>query len=756
MFTSVALHVAFSSSQSFYAFMIDAMFPLVVSRTLPLPSSRLLLLFFFLSFWQGPVKRRLRFFFFFLQSKGEKGRRDKKKKRKERCKDEEASTSVIISMGGVPSRDAYPTFFSLRYGSHEIALIPLLRRYFCNENKELRKQFVRMRNDPSVRYNFMRSPKYSMKELPPASYTEKDLDTFIDVIEETLYDSLKEMVEDEDTPLRPVPCAVCFVYVNGREGTDCFLFYGRRINVIGQFGCHRYEDKKDDEPCLYLQKAILKAAGDRTLERVVTLASMALKEEFFRAVTTVNREANAKEMFLRRISRLPLVSSTFWNSYPVLKFLYDTAAWSWSVGNVQEHNDAPSFRLYEVPESGESGLVMEMPGSLLLRFIFWACSSINPSAVRGMWEQYGMDDTATHKKEKMIANWLETSPDVNMFVGGVEFTLRVKKHLETLLSEVVRARETPTEDLSVWSAEQECSHDGKIYRIFDSPLCGPFLTTVKVKRDKKNGATSGAEGNRSNQTLDPLLNIAEEPKKRDDIPPVSRLRVGGASQPHATRPPPEYEEAVNSMMPSPFLPSGPSTICPVSLPATVLPHGNVSITAPQNSSVMMLPQSLNPASSSFSLPASSASVGPTFIPLYSEPPKPAPLPMQSFGIPYVVLTPSGPAVPQQNIVPLNSGAGTTTTTTSPNLTTMESSKNDGVIGNAGNITTENGATSTLFSPIPSTPFVPTGATFTGVLNGPMGLQSRSVQPIGNYVLLPDGNIGVLNSVPVTPINYWNT
>ncbi|RNF05674.1 hypothetical protein TraAM80_04395 [Trypanosoma rangeli] len=633
-------------------------------------------------------------------------------------------------MGGVPSRDASSTFFTLCYGAHEVGLIPLVHPYFRKESKELRGQFVRMRNDPSVRYNYMRGAEYNMKQLPPASYTEENLDKLLDVIDATLYDTAKNMLEDEDTPLRPVPCAVCFVYVNDREGTDCFSFCGRRINIIGHFGCHKYEDREDDEPCLYLQKAILKAAGDRTLERVVTLAAMMLKEEFFRAAASVHRGAEAMELFSRRISHLSLIVRTPWNSYPVLRLVYDTAAVAWSVEKVQEYHDAPRFSSYEVPESGESGLMMQIEGSLLHRFILRACLTVIPLAVRGMWGQFILNDTATQNKEQVMTNWLNTSPEVNYFLGGTEFTSRVKKHLENLLREVVRARETPTSDLSVWSAEQECSHDGKIYRIFDSPLCGPFLATVKVKQYRSHATSSGHR--RSRQALEQALDSGVAVKSGGS---VSSLKYPGhpnvGAQAPTTRPLPECDEAANSTISSVFMSTGSPVICPMTLPVSALPPWTNSLASTHRSSVVMLQQPLSSTSEVFPLSAMSTSVGSGFLPFYQESPKATALPIQSFGMPYVVLTNSDSAAPHQNMMPVTPSVTTM-------MRTIDHNNGNDISGSGGNIVAKGG-----------------GATFINIVNGTTELQPAYMQSVGNYFLVTDSRVELVRPVPVTSAGHWS-
>lgn len=660
-------------------------------------------------------------------------------------------------MGGIPSRDAPPNFFSLRYGTHEVGLIPLIRRYFHKENIELRRQFVSMRNDPSVRYNFMRPPEYTMKQLPPATYTEEDLDRFLNVTEGLLYDTMEEMLADEDAPLRPLPCAVCFIYVNGREGADCMSFYGRRINIIGQFGCHRYEDKPDDEPGLFLRKVILKAAGDRTLERVVTIAAKVIQETFFRAVSKVRPEADAATMFERRISRSFLITATPWNSYPALKFLHDTVVLAWGVGNVESPETAPKFTTYGAGEGGESGLVMEMSGPLLFRSITWMCGTLVPSVVRASWEQFLLNEVVLQKKDKSLLAWTSTSPHVVRIFGSEEITRRVQTHLKDLLSEVVRARETPSDDLTLWCAEQECSSDGKVYRIFDSPLCGPFLTTVKTRRDKKSdtssdpGSNPNSSGHHHPHHPESLIIVGHNEKKMTCANVKRRGGRNVGTCPNIPRSPPRYQDAVQNVLPPSYIPSSSQSACFMS--TSTVQHTAAPFS--MQLSPMMMTQ-MPPSAVQNSLTGSSGSpqIVPTFLPVYQDTPTPAPIPMQQVLMPYVVFNSPGHTIQQQqhhhhhhlhhshhqqrqSFVAVNQNAmssDTAATTTS--------------------VCVDGGGSATA----PAQFAAPQPPAVVSVAGGGGGAALDSavyVPPLSNYVLLPDGCIGLLNSTHVSPLGYWN-
>ncbi|KAG8339560.1 hypothetical protein ERJ75_001027500 [Trypanosoma vivax] len=629
-------------------------------------------------------------------------------------------------MGGIPSREAPTNLFCLRYGTHEVGLIPLVYRYLHSDNRELREQFIRVRNDPSVRYGFMRDPEYGMDVIPPANYSEKHLDRFLDAVDETLYDSTPAMLADEDSPIWPVPCAVCFVYVNGREGSDCFSFYGRRINIIGHFGCYETEEQPTKEPFLYVRKSILKAAGDRTLERVVTLAAMMFKTEFFRAVQTVCPTRNPLEMFQRRLRPMTLVASTPWNSYPTLKFLYDTAVLAWAYGKEIVSRDPPTLSMYAVESSGEGGLAMRVSGSVLLWAIMRVSETLTFSAVRGSWEQFVLDDFEMQQKEKIVSNWLTTSPHVKDFLGSKEFTSYVQDKLAMLLREVVRARETPTDDATAWGTEQECSHDGKIYRIFNSESCGPFLATVKKKTVKRSSASNCENvGSRASGTdADPPV-TGDEGKKKNSVPGVARGNNTNSSiifLPHNGSRPPQYKDAVNSVLQSQLANTRPQNICQLGMaPTSTIMHDTNLSVHPNSVPFMIMPVRAQ-AKQVPPQQVSPAPVSSTFLPLFQPTAQNhQPISVQPFGVPYVLLAAPGQAEQQPNGG--LTGCGAPQAVNIPAFHTTQ----QGCLVNAGGSMESNPTTQEI----------------------------RLQGGVSNYVLLPDGRIGVVNAPTVPSVGFWN-
>nr|CAJ2472472.1 unnamed protein product [Leishmania braziliensis] len=646
-------------------------------------------------------------------------------------------------MGATPSREAKPTIRSLRYGNHEIGLIPITRTYFNNQNPQLRQQFIRVRNDPNVRYSHTRLRGYSMAELPPASYTEEDLEAYLDTVERGLFDTNEEMLDagalqtpmismmqlqhllqcdgevnlydptlekelesdkgsqpptsvepfllgaigtsllpscngvsfsDVATPqnpgpprengwlrstslslrasssdetlknspvhpasvvsatvslsatpshmllpptmpvappqdekaekmpsaedcatdwflklkgflqshhrrtdefcrpscnatckdngqssflpqfykseeylrfkraVRPVPCAVLFIYVNNREEHDCFTFQGHRVNVIGSFDMRSHDDDHDDfAPTLQIRKAILKAAGDRTLERVLALSTKYYLDSFTEIVLQqlqrrpaaellagLGEEARsllckvptgapaggsdscpsmydplsiARALFYERITKLPLVVSSPFNNYPALKFIYDFTSLTHSIEDSQFVRPGDLRLCTYDREKGERGIIFLFHGRALALSWLWATTQTQTSTVRESWAQYTLCEH-TQSRERRVQHWLTTDPRAKTLLGDSDITACFEQHLEHLHSEIVRARNTPTEDARSWSDVQEYSHDMKLYRIFLSPLCGPLLTTVKTAKPEK-------PKDRSNAKRSPAANSAQ-------------------------------------------------------------------------------------------------------------------------------------------------------------------------------------------------------------------------------------------------------
>lgn len=279
--------------------------------------------------------------------------------------------------------------------------------------------------------------------------------------------------------MRPVPCAVAFVYVNGREIADCFTFFDRKVNLIGFFGCRTHEGEADDDvPYLQTRKAVLKAAGDRTLDRIIALAARLYYEQFTQVTSLIRPHLDPQRLFSECLMEMPLVTSTSWNSYPALKFLHDTVALTWAMEELAVHTNPPTLSMYT--HFGEERRVCaHFSGALLARMWLWSCRLLRLHMHRGRWVQYTLDDLA-QRKDHTVAHWLATNPNARTFLGGKAFTERLTSHLGALHKEILRARETPQDDYTLWVSPHVPSHDGKVYRVFRSPECGPFLTTVRV------------------------------------------------------------------------------------------------------------------------------------------------------------------------------------------------------------------------------------------------------------------------------------
>ncbi|KAH9601148.1 hypothetical protein LSM04_004085 [Trypanosoma melophagium] len=247
-------------------------------------------------------------------------------------------------MGGAPSRES-TTLYSYFRGTYEIGLIPLTKKFFGRPGNaedpaaaqwastmELRRQFVHMRSDPAIVYaNARKTVMATWPELMSNTFTEEDLDLFLEKVEAGLYNTDAEMVEDSQRALVPVPCALCLACKEGQERSGCFMWNGRNIVVIGYFGCMEEEarsafgiskgvispsaqippatgtaavaggiissadggssecthppDVDMESVKLFLSAAVLASAGDRTLERVLLLASVMLRNQYLDAAT---------------------------------------------------------------------------------------------------------------------------------------------------------------------------------------------------------------------------------------------------------------------------------------------------------------------------------------------------------------------------------------------------------------------------------------------------------------------------------------
>nr|CCC46416.1 conserved hypothetical protein, fragment [Trypanosoma vivax Y486] len=168
-------------------------------------------------------------------------------------------------MGAAPSRES-TTVYSYFRGTYEICLIPLTCAFFGRpplsgdegplgiSTRELRRQFVLMREDPAIVYaNTSRKLVTSKAELTSGTFTEDDLITFAQ-----LSKAFKATKEPSDV----------------------------RSDAI-------YENY--DGVTLSMKASMLSFAGDRTLERVLVLASVMLRNQYIESVaqSTSSMEARA-------------------------------------------------------------------------------------------------------------------------------------------------------------------------------------------------------------------------------------------------------------------------------------------------------------------------------------------------------------------------------------------------------------------------------------------------------------------------------
>lgn len=182
--------------------------------------------------------------------------------------------------------------------------------------------------------------------IPESNCTEADLDHFLDLVDDLMYETDEDMVLDpryhcgsaygpqpNDHPTSrlpecysPIPCALCLAYPPSKTREGCFLLEGRYINIIGFFGflspamqqafkiCKSALDvvkvaEADVAPTLasgqttmYLNTSILTSAGDRTLERVLALSALMLRQQF--------HAASRKTLLLQRRRALDPLSAS--------------------------------------------------------------------------------------------------------------------------------------------------------------------------------------------------------------------------------------------------------------------------------------------------------------------------------------------------------------------------------------------------------------------------------------------------------------
>ncbi|KAK7202162.1 hypothetical protein NESM_000285800 [Novymonas esmeraldas] len=166
--------------------------------------------------------------------------------------------------------------------------------------------------------------------MPDDNFSEEDLDRFLDLVDETLFDTNDALLAADPIlpsdgsgaaaaaaaaaagthkPFMPVPCALCLAYPDGKERDGAFALDGRVINIIGYFGLmtqemqdafkvvkrlpseaeareqqqqqqQQQQQPESPTPLMFLNTAILTSAGDRTLERVLVLAAVMLRQQF--------------------------------------------------------------------------------------------------------------------------------------------------------------------------------------------------------------------------------------------------------------------------------------------------------------------------------------------------------------------------------------------------------------------------------------------------------------------------------------------
>lgn len=498
-------------------------------------------------------------------------------------------------MGAVPSREVPKPLYSLRYGTHEIGLIPFTRANFgfppqegskaqdgeshdeSESHSTLRRQFVALRNDPGVLYYQLRPHGFPLSEVPPPSYTEKNLEEELDAVEKSLFDTNESFLSafekettsemkaaggtiipadtedmensetlspspapinsildhlssesEEDFPpssssveksekyvtaspsdphgsfkkggdlgnknsaevarlrriqqaLLPVPCVIVFTYASSVDKFDCFYFQGRKANVIGFINLwpdgKLRNEIKEDYTMLELHKAVLKAAGDRTIERALMLATTLYYDQLS-LILSIHRPAISNRRAIEeRLHFLDLKATCMWNNYPSLKLFYDSVAFFYATEELNAKSCPAEISLLE-NELHQKQIEVILRGPLLCRlWSFMALHQLRQVSRTAFWIHFSLSKE-THSQKKAVDVFL-AGPEVESFFNGKELSEIVRSRLIELHREIVCARKAPQDDLSLWSDRSVWSHDGKQYRVYLSPACGSFLTTVK-------------------------------------------------------------------------------------------------------------------------------------------------------------------------------------------------------------------------------------------------------------------------------------
>ncbi|CAD2215244.1 hypothetical protein AGDE_13641 [Angomonas deanei] len=222
-----------------------------------------------------------------------------------------------------------------------------------------------------------------------------------------------------------VPVVAGFICGQGGElEEEGILIRNKRVNLIGCIGFSTTESSADDNiPYFQPRKVMVKAAGDRTLERVIMLAARYYLSTFCEAVNQIRPMEDPLALFHQRCACMRLALACKWNNYPTLKFIYDTGAViQMSKALILQHavskegealltDDTYSVKsyLYKKKDSDEKGVALLLAGDYVFHiWMYFMRYYVIPSSSGGGWTLHLTTDVAQVKDRKVVS-WLSTA-----------------------------------------------------------------------------------------------------------------------------------------------------------------------------------------------------------------------------------------------------------------------------------------------------------------------------------------------------------
>ncbi|EKF38167.1 hypothetical protein MOQ_001623 [Trypanosoma cruzi marinkellei] len=166
-----------------------------------------------------------------------------------------------------------------------ISLIPMTREFFPSPDSLIFGQLYDSRCDPYVRYYMRRGENTDIRldAIPRIEFTKDEYyEKCMELSEscqpcETNKDLRQKYIAEPSQQhlLRPIPCAVAFLYNDRRDAPEgSVLLGGAYVTVIGGIGCELKESDANSEAMrLDLMIFLRRSAGDHNMVRAMLLAS---------------------------------------------------------------------------------------------------------------------------------------------------------------------------------------------------------------------------------------------------------------------------------------------------------------------------------------------------------------------------------------------------------------------------------------------------------------------------------------------------